>query len=119
MLELPCNAGEVSDGDHTFTELYKHRCLLYLAFLALTKKGWFSTMHSDGSKYDGWFLAGVTLPSGQISYHLPNEYLEVAAMHLVQLQRGLPWDGHTSTEVLERLKSWMLDGAPPLPHAIY
>lgn len=111
VLDLPCEAGKVSDGDHSYEELYQHRCLLYLAFLCLKGGGWYSLKHNDGSQYEGWFIAGITLPSGDISYHLPHEYLDIAAKHLEELERGKVWDGHTATDVLDRLKDWMLADA--------
>lgn len=30
MLHIPIDAGKVSDGYHTFDELYEHRCLLFI-----------------------------------------------------------------------------------------
>ena len=107
-LILPRPVGEVSDGDHTFEELYHHRSLLFIAFLSMVNNAWYSERHSDGSGYDGWFVAGVELnPSEQITYHLPNEYLELAALSLKHLDYAPQWDGHKSTDVLERLTKWI------------
>ena len=76
---------DVSDGFHTIEELYDHRITLYIALcriLDATHKGfispiWRSQLHSDGSKYDGWFILGIGIEKGkQITYHIPNERYE-------------------------------------------
>ena len=60
----------VSDGYHTFKELYEHRVVLFVALItALTQQEyhpsnkicWKSKKHSDGTMYDGWFIAGIGL----------------------------------------------------------
>lgn len=116
-LQIPCEAGQVSDGYHTFDELYEHRCLLFCALLRqilhLELEGvnkiatWKSRKHSDGSAIEGWFLAGVYLPNiGQITYHLPDRMWPLA--ETIQESESAPvWDGHTSQDVIERLKQWV------------
>ncbi|MET4695217.1 hypothetical protein V5J35_000855 [Endozoicomonas sp. NE40] len=39
---LPCDVSQVSDGYHTFAELYDHRCLLWVNVLQSNKpfSGW-------------------------------------------------------------------------------
>lgn len=107
-LILPCDVGDVSDDSHSFTELYEHRNLLFLALLSLIDNSWYSELHSDGTSYDDWFIAGVELNSGeQITYHLPNKHLKLAAVNLTHLERAPEWDGHTSADVLERLATWI------------
>ena len=64
-LVLPRPATEVSDGDHTFADLYRHRNLLFIGLLNLVSNGWYSERHSDGSAFDGWFIAGVELEEGK------------------------------------------------------
>lgn len=106
------------DGYHTFDELYDHRITLFIALAKtieliglLSKKigqesipVWRSKKHHDGTSYDGWFIMGIKKEAGkQISYHLPlscwgeTEFAET-------LDRAPEWDGHTSDDVLERLK---------------
>ena len=115
-LILPCEVGEVSDGFHTFNELYNHRCILFLALLTLANNSWYSDKHSDGSVWDGWFIAGVELTEGQqITYHLPNKYLKIAEKRLLYLEKAPEWDGHTSEEVLKRLTEWIDNGSYLLP----
>ena len=97
--------GKISDGYHTFDELYEHRNLLFLNLMRCNSaSAWVSRMHSDGSVIDGWFIAGIELPTGQISYHLPAELWEVACQYSGTIHDRAPWDGHTSNNVLERLR---------------
>lgn len=118
-LIVECETGKVSDGYHTFDELYDHRCLLFLAFQAMAQQHydgryvqtWKSRNHDDGSGYDGWFIAGMIFDDeGQISYHIPLHYWELCTAH--ELEKAPKWDGHTSADVLLRLKVW-LDGWLP------
>jgi hypothetical protein len=105
--------GNISDGYHTFNELYEHRIVLYIALCSEINSNpahqytqvWKTTVHSDGSVWDGWFIMGINLPDKrQITYHLPlskwNE-CEFAPT----FDKAPEFDGHTSEDVLERLKS--------------
>ena len=101
----------VSDGYHTFDELYDHRITL---FIALCKEFaanrfedvvWRSETHSDGSKYDGWFILGIHKTEGkQITYHLPMERWDETEF-AETLETAPKFDGHTSADVLNRLKA--------------
>ena len=94
-----------SDGFHTFKELYEHRHALYIALLrSHPKLSWRANVHSDGSMYPGWFIAGVKLPSGDITYHLPSDmWTNLDGSGIQTLHKAPEWDGHTSTQVLDRL----------------
>lgn len=97
--------GETSDGYHTFNELYEHRHALFMAFSAMKgHASWKSRLHDDGSKMDGWFIAGITLPLGMISYHLPDRLWSTCPG--IERERGPKWDGHTSADVVDRLKAY-------------
>lgn len=108
-LQLPCPVGQVSDGYHTFDELYEHRCLLFIALMkAHPRIAWLSTCHHDGSTYPGWFIAGMDLPNGTITYHLPERLqLEAAATGAKVLNTTPLWDGHTSATVIQRLTKFV------------
>lgn len=102
--------GNVSDGYHTFNELYDHRITLYIAMLKLRsafdkKNIWKSKSHSDGSVWDGWFILGIySEPGKQITYHLPvDKWMECGFANTID--RAPDWDGHTSADVLERIKT--------------
>jgi hypothetical protein len=111
-LILPCPAGEVSDGCHTFNELYDHRCLLFIALMkAYPERAWRARLHEDGSGMEGWWIGGMHLPTGDITYHIPEEawgLLDHAGV--ATLERGPRWDGHTSADVLQRLRHWIAAG---------
>jgi hypothetical protein len=99
--------GQVSDGFHTFAELYEHRCLLYLAFLKLLQSphSFRAKKHQDGYSFEGWFLVGTVLPGeGQISYHLPDSMWDLADF-LETIKLAPEWDGHTSQCVVDRLRN--------------
>ena len=67
-------------------------------------KRWYSLAHSDGSKMEGWFIAGIDLPSGPITYHLPIRLVATAQLTGAEyLELGQAWDGHTSGMVIDRL----------------
>lgn len=116
ILVLPSPVTDVSDGDHTFGDLYNHRSLLFLGFLNLLNNAWYSTKHHDGSSYEGWFIAGVELNEDeQITYHLPNKYLRLCALNLQYLDRAPEWDGHKSEDVLSRIEYWIESGCHLVP----
>lgn len=104
-MQLPAGTrtGEVSDGYHTFDDLYAHRCRLFVALMrALPHQSFWSYRHSDGSAYEGWVLAGLMTGAGWVTYHLPEN--EVANLTMVrEVERAPEWDGHTPDDVLERL----------------
>lgn len=109
---VPCETGKVSDGFHTFDELYDHRCLLFLAFQALWyqrtvpySSAWKSKKHADDTEWDGWFIAGLKMAEGDISYHIPVKFWDICKGN--ELQNAPEWDGHTSADVLKRLEQWL------------
>lgn len=108
-LDSATTVGGISDGNHTFDELYDHRCLLFLMLMdAHPEESWFSKSHEDGEVWDGWFICGTDLPSGTISYHLPLRMYSLAQKTgAEELEKGMPWDGHTSTDVIERLTDYL------------
>ena len=104
-LKLPCDVSEVSDGYHTFNELYEHRVVLFMVLMSKMHPGnvWKSKKHSDGSSFEGWFIAGMFKGHGlQITYHIPEQYFTLCPGE--DLELAPQFDGHTSGDVLERLK---------------
>jgi len=108
-IQIPCDPGEISDGYHTFNELYAHRCTLFLALMASNPAlSWISAKHYDGSEWEGWFIAGMELPTGDVTYHLPNSMMGAAVQTGCRvMQYGKEWDGHTSSDVVKRLTEWV------------
>lgn len=112
VLQFTGHAGQISDGYHTFDELYDHRCLLFLAFQALWNHqaepfsgAWKAKKHADGSEFKGWFIAGLTMVQGQISYHIPMKYWDLCKA--LERENAPEWDGHTSQDVIQRLQDWL------------
>lgn len=105
----------ISDGYHTFGELYEHRIQLWISlcraqqlvrhYQQREEPVWRTFKHSDGTSYDGWFLLGIGRdPGQQITYHLPSSKWDECNF-AITLDRAPEFDGHTSADVLERLKS--------------
>lgn len=96
--ELECSRGEVSDGSHTFNELYYHRMVLF-AIICNTHQNlaWKSYTHADGEVWDGYFIVGVTTPQGNYTYHYQNQYWDV--FNVKELEKAPEWDGHTAKDV--------------------
>ena len=95
-----CSLGSISDGYHTFDELYAYR-MTYNAMLfnEYAKQNLYevhkSTKHFDGEECfgGGWFIVMATLPTGQISNHYRMEYWDL--FNLPVQDRANEWDGHT------------------------
>ena len=105
--------GEVSDGYHTFNELYEYR-LLYNAsmFNELAKQNLYnvhkSKRHSDGEIPFGdsnWFIVMAELPTGQISNHY--EMKDWDLFQIPEKETANKWDGHTPKDVTERLRRFL------------
>ncbi len=108
-LRIPMtNIADVSDGYHTFRELYDHRDALFIALAGMSlasRRVWKSRKHSDGSVMEGWFILGIGKKEGdQITYHLPMTLWNHPQLVLVEdLPRAPEFDGHTSDDVISRL----------------
>lgn len=97
----------ISDGYHTFGELYEHRIVLYIAFCkmlcAFGWEIWRSKLHSDGTMFGDSFVLGINQEAGkQITYHLPLSKWEQTDF-AETLDQAPEWDQHTSNDVLLRL----------------
>jgi hypothetical protein len=119
--DITGSAGAISDGYHTFDELYEHRCTVQLCkahHYIWHSEHWDNDsktsdvespvyrtkVHSDGTIWPGWFL--LVLDYGnkpkQISYHLP-ECMWHDCDFARKMERAPYFDGHTSADVLKRL----------------
>lgn len=108
-IPIDCEPGQVSDGYHTFDELYEHRCLLFAA-LSFNVPNVFKTRKNDkGEEIPGWFIAGFESPFGQVTYHMPDKYWDVILADYT-LDRNDRYDGHTSRDVAERLRKLLDEG---------
>lgn len=112
------DVSQLSDGYHTFAELYEHRNSLMLALMrAQPHICWFSRRHADGELpfgSDDWFIVGAELPDAPITYHLPAALYSLAQKTgAIELLAGRPWDGHTAADVVQRLRDWAITPPPP------
>lgn len=105
--------GEISDGYHTFNELYRYRMLYNAAFFnALAKEGSIkmckSRRHSDGEKCfgsDDWFIVMAILPTGQISNHYESEYWDL--FNIPESEIAFEYDGHTPNDAADRIERYL------------
>lgn len=97
--------GETSDGYHTFNELYEHRYALFIALIRLLPHlSWRANNNADGSSYKGYFVTGIHLPTGDVSYHLPLKYWgELDGLDILTTNNAPKFDGHTADDVVDRL----------------
>lgn len=100
---------EVSDGYHTFDELYEHRNVLFAALISANPGGWKSKQHYDGTMEEGWFIAGLFFTDGnQVTYHLPIKMWD-ELVHVKVLEYAPKWDGHSPKDCLGRLYNFFID----------
>ena len=72
---------EISDGHHTFGELYRHRIALFCTLCNLLPEiSWKSKKHFDEEKdpmFNDNFIAGINTPDGIVTYHIKLKYWEM------------------------------------------
>lgn len=101
------SAGEVSDGYHTFNELYHHRALLFAALCNIVPKSnvWKSKHHDDDTMFDGMFIVGMQTPEGQATYHYDiDPYWDLFKVQ--ELDKAPEFDGHTPEVALNRIYNY-------------
>ena len=105
---------EISDGYHTFNELYNYRMLYNAAFFNLLPKEWVhkSKRHHTGEECfgGGWFIVMANLPTGQISNHY--ELKDWDLFKVPEKEFADEWDGHTPQEASERLRKYLQQEQP-------
>lgn len=111
-MEESIELGTVSDGYHTFHELYSfRRCFNALLFNEWASQGKYdvhkSQKHSDGTMFDGgYFIVVAQLPTGQISNHYKMKHWE--EFKIPEREFAAQWDRHASTGSLERMEQMLL-----------
>lgn len=92
-------AGEISDGYHTFDELYHHRMVLFAIICNIADDGdaWKSKLHHDGTMYDDYFIVGINTPEGQYSYHYHMDNWDT--FQVTELDFAPEWDGHKPEDI--------------------
>lgn len=103
---------KMSDGYHTFADLYEQRLILSSALAKNNPHAWKSKRHDDGSIPfgGGWFIMGFDTDEGCYTYHY--ELKDWDLFQCEELDKGKPWDGHTSKDVRRLLSMPAADVAP-------
>ena len=106
------DVGKMSDGYHTFADLYEQRLILSAALAKNNPYAWKSKRHEDGSVPfgGGWFIMGFDTNEGCYTYHY--ELKDWDMFWCKELDKGKPWDGHTSKDVRRLLSIPAADVAP-------
>ena len=109
-LDNPDKTDDISDGYHTFDELYYQRMMLTktVALAAVTNFDkdtvYRSKLHSDGTMYKDFFIVVFNTPEGNFSYHYHMMYWGVFDF-LEERPNAEEFDGHTWKDVT-RLQSF-------------
>lgn len=94
--------GIVSDGSHTFNELYYHRMILFSIICNIYKeKAWKSWRHDDDTMYNDYFIVGITTPEGDYSYHYHKDYWNM--FNVKELDKAPKFDGHKAKDIVSLL----------------
>lgn len=103
---MPGGASEITDGYHTFRELYDHRRALTAA-LAVSMPSWRSKAHHpDGEPmFPGYFVVGIDLPTGTVTYHYKLDYWDDFT-GVEEREHAPRWDGAGPPETVDRLLEW-------------
>lgn len=93
---------DISDGYHTFGELYHHRAVLFSVICNQNKdKAWKSKLHDDGTMFgdkDEMFIVGIETEEGQYTYHYHiDEYWDM--YDVKELECAPPFDGHKPSDI--------------------
>ncbi len=102
------NPSRLTDGYHTFQELYVHRMELFKVICHQNKShAWKSKLHDDWTMYPNYFIVGINTPEGSFTYHYKMEFWD--SFNVAELERAPEWDGHTSADITR------LHSLPALP----
>lgn len=110
--------GAVSDGHHTFDELYDQRMAYNAAFFVFAAtNGMYdvhkSCRHSDGQLCFGgvYFVVVAELPTGQITQHYKMKDWDY--FPIPERETANQWDGHAAGQGLTRLKTLLTKHLTP------
>ena len=96
---LPEDSGSISDGYHTFNELYEHRMHLFAVICNQNKElSWKSKLHHDNTMYDNYFIVGITTPQGNYTYHYHIDHWDM--FNVKELDKAPEWDGHKPSDII-------------------
>lgn len=96
--------GQISDGYHTFDELYYHRMILFSVILNNPKNNylsWKSWKHNDGTMFDDYFIVGITTEEGDYTYHYHKDNWDL--FKVKEIEFAPEWDGHKPEDITRLL----------------
>ena len=99
------SADDISDGYHTFGDLYKHRTYLLALAMIHIPYAWKARKHEDGTMFDGMFVVGFPTPNGMVTYHCDNEYWN--DFKVPEIPHAPHFDGYSDADVLDREKAFL------------
>lgn len=99
MMEMQgVNTDGVSDGSHTFGELYYHRMALFNVIVNQHKsESWKSRHHDGGDMFPGYFIVGIDTLEGPYTYHYEMKYWNT--FDVKELKSAPAHDGHTPDDI--------------------
>ena len=110
---MNADTNRISDGFHTFAELYEFRKIYNAALFNVWGNYMIpqydvhkSRKHSNGELCFGgeWFIVVAVLPTGQISNHYEAKDWDLFKIPSVEKAK-YEYDGHTPQDVIARLKA--------------
>ena len=122
-LNLGNDTNYISDGSHTYGELYHHRAVLFASLVSIVTKAhlltsynkndtqepiycWKSKLHDDGTMFDGYFIVGIKTWEGMATYHYDMKYWDM--FDCQEIERAPEFDGHTPDMAIERIGKMFL-----------
>ena len=119
-IEVPkTGIGDLSDGYHTFNELYHHRAVLFSVICNMfPERAWKSKKHDTGDMFEGMFIVGIETDEGQATYHYDiDPYWDMFEVN--ELDFAPKWDGHTPEEAIKRISTLHMTGSKPAGAWLY
>ena len=98
---------QISDGHHTFDDLYKNRLILFCTLCNTNPTiSWKSRKHFDEEKdpmFNGDFIAGINTPEGIATYHFKLEFWDL--FQIPEIENAPKYDHYDNATVLKRIYS--------------
>ena len=95
------NTKDISDGYHTFGQLYHDRAVLFAVICNTYKEHAFkSKQHDDGTMFGEpgeMFIVGLYTPEGTYTYHYHMEYWDMYDVE--EIPKAPAYDGHTYKDI--------------------
>ena len=93
--------GEISDGNHSFNQLYSHRTSLFAiicnSYRSIAWKSWEHNHEENFPMYEDYFIAGIDTPEGQYTYHCHKDWWD--KFDVPELDEAPKFDGHQPDDI--------------------